>query len=237
MELKKIAFFVEGYTEQEFVKKLLNEVFGKKNIQIEIKEVKGGSRSTVSVTTLESPDENEEAKYYVLIYNCNGDGSIKSYILDQRTGLINAGYKKIVGLRDVYPIDRADIHKLITGLKFKVPQKEIPISFVLSVMEVEAWFLSDENHYEQIDTNLTSQHVIDNFGFNPEEYNTELIDEPAKMLHDIYQSVGKAYSKNQKSIDRTIRSLDCGNIYLAVQHRINSLNELVQEIEQMFDEN
>lgn len=230
----KVAFFVEGYTEQEFIKKLLSEIFGNRNIQIEIKELKGGAKFPISVTTVQTPDDIDEAKYYLLIYNCGGDSSIKSYILDQRLGLASAGYSKIIGVRDIYPINRTDIHRLISGLKFKLPQKEIPISFVLSIMEIEAWFLSDEKHYEQIDARLSNQFLIDNFSLNPKDYNTELIDSPANFLHKIYSSVGKAYSKKQASIDRTINSLDYANLYFVVQHRINSLKGLITEIELMF---
>ena len=40
--MKKIAFFVEGQTEQVFINKLLEEIAGRKNISINIFQLRGG---------------------------------------------------------------------------------------------------------------------------------------------------------------------------------------------------
>lgn len=236
MDLIRIAFFVEGYTEQEFLKRLLEEIFGTRNLKIEIQKIKGGKKTPIVYTTLESPDESGDAKYYILIYNCGGDSKIKSYILDQRESLLKAGYTKIVGIRDLYPdLQRADLHDLVYGLNYKLPQKDIPISFVISVMEIEAWFLAEENHYAKIDTKLTLEEIEAQVGFNPSSHNTELIDDAAATLNSIYQIASKSYRKKQASIDVTIDALDYANIYFVVQHRISSLKNLVSEIEDIFE--
>lgn len=236
MSIRKIAFFVEGYTEQGFLKRLLTEIFNQKDIGIEIKEAKGGKRIKISYTTIESPTLTEETKYYVLIYNCGGDSAIKSYIMDRRSTLIKSGFEKIIGFRDVYPdVKREEIHRLLYGLNYKTPQKDITIKFILSVMEVEGWFIADENHYSNIDNNLLTKDILANFGFDPAEYNTELIDEPADTLKAIYQTVGKTYKKEEKIIDRTINALDYGNLYLNVNNRIPSFKELTDEINLLFE--
>ncbi|MGV8830295.1 MAG: DUF4276 family protein [Breznakibacter sp.] len=236
MKLIKTAFFVEGYTEQEFLKRLLVEIFGNKEIGIQIEEIKGGSKVGISFTKLETPALTDDVKYYVLIYNCGGDGAIKSYMLDRRSSLINAGFRKIVGLRDVYPdFKRDEIQKLIKGLYFQLPQKDIPISFILSTMEVESWFLAECNHFQNIDKSLTSDRIEQAFGFNPIVYNTELIDEPANTLKAIYKTVGKTYKKEKEIISRTIESLDYGNLYLSVNARIPSFKQLTDEIESIFE--
>lgn len=236
MEIKKIAFFVEGYTEQEFLKNLLVEVFGNKQIGIEIKEAKGGSKVKISYTTIKTPTVTGSTQYYILIYNCGGDGAIRSYIMDRRSNLIESGYKKIIGFRDVHPdFKRSEIHKLMYGLNYKIPQKDIPIKFILSVMEVEGWFLAEENHYSVIDTQLTIPNITQNFGFNPSSHNTEQIDEPANTLKAIYKSVGKTYKKEKEIIDRTVNSLDYGNLYLNVNDRIPSFKSLTDEIDLIFE--
>ena len=160
MSYIKIAFFVEGYTEQQFVRNILIEIFGIKKIAIEVQEVKGGNKVSTSYTKIATANETDTTKYFVLVYNCNGDSSIKSYILDQRNNLIKAGYSKVIGLRDVYPdITRAEISKLRDGLKYGVPQKDLPISFVLSIIEIEAWFLAEEFHFSKINEKLTFEHL------------------------------------------------------------------------------
>jgi hypothetical protein len=174
-------------------------------------------------------------KYYVLIYNCNGDGAIRSYIEENREGLIREGYEKVIGLRDIYPdFNRSEINDLLMGLNYKLPQKDLPIKFVLSIMEVEGWFLADENHYSIIDSKLSIQNILKQFNFDPSIFDTQLIDEPAIILASIYKLVGKNYKKTAKSIDRTINALDIANLYFNVQNRNSSLKELISEFETVF---
>lgn len=235
MSIRKIAFFVEGYTEQAFLKSLLIEIFGTKNIGIEISKAKGGQKSAVSYITLETPLITDETKYYILIFNCGGDGAIKSYIMDRRSSLINSGFEKIIGFRDVYPdFKRTEIQKLLYGLNYKTPQKDIVIKFILSIMELEGWFLAEENHYSVIDKSLNVASITCSFGFDPSSYDTELIDTPADQLKIIYQSVGKTYKKEEKIIDRTIDALDYGNLYFNVNNRIPSFKTLIDEIDLLF---
>ncbi len=235
MAYRKLAFFVEGYTEQQFVKKLLIEIFGEKQISIKIDEIKGGKTIAIKYTTIITPQVSDETQYYVLIYNCNGDSKIKSYILDRRESLIKAGYEKIIGLRDIFPdFTRDDIQEVIKGLNYKLPQKELPIIFVLSIMEIESWFLAEENHFKKIDQKLTSDFISKKFNFNPSIDDSQLIDKSAETLKEIYKSVGKTYKKEKYYIDRTIDSIDFANIYFNVQQRINSLENLILEFEEIF---
>lgn len=237
MKLKKIAFFVEGYTEQEFLKKLLIEVLGVKKIIIDVTKIHGGSRTSIQYTTIETNEVEDTTKYFILIFNCGGDQKIKSYILDRRQSLIKAGYYKIIGWRDVYPdVERKDIHNLVKGLYYKLPQANIPIDIILSIMEVESWILAEENHFLIIDKTLTDDTINIDFGFRPSTFNTELIDRASENLDQIYKSVGKRYKKKGKIIDRTIKALDCANLYFNVCKRIPSLKSLTDEIDLLFDE-
>lgn len=236
MSIKKIAFFVEGYTEQYFLESLLLEIFSTKNIAIEINKMKGGSNIPIKISNIKSTNITDETKYFVLIYNCGGDSNVKSYILERREHLIKANYSKIVGFRDIYPdFTRDEIHKLQYGLKKYVPQKDIKIEFILSIMEIESWFIAEYTHFLKIDNSLTAKKIETDFGFNLEEYNTELIDAPTEKLNEIYKTVGKEYNKTVESIDRTVNSLDYSNVYLEVRQKINSLNELIESFEEIFN--
>lgn len=234
MEYKKIAFFVEGYTEQEFVKKLLVAIFGVKKIAIEVGKIKGGKKIPICHTVLESATTTNDTIYYVLIYDCGGDANVKSYIIDHRENLLAAGYLKVVGLRDVYPqFNRGDIFKLKQNANYGVPQKDLPIKFVLTVMEIESWFLADENHFSEINSILDKPYLKTNFSLEPSIDNTELIDEPANLLNSIYESVGTSYEKEKTSIDRTINAIDYANMYFNVRSRNSSLEELIKEFEEI----
>ena len=234
MSYKKIAFFVEGYTEQEFVKKLLLAIFDEKKIAIDIRKIKGGNKVPISHTVLQSETPTDDTFYYILIYDCGGDANVKSYVLDQRESLLSAGYLKVIGLRDVYPqFSRDDIFKLKQMANYGVPQKGLLVKFVLAVMEVESWFLAEENHFLKIDAVLDEPYLKANFNLEPSRDNTELKDKPANFLDSIYQSVGTSYEKQKASIDRTIDALDYVNIYFNVRERNSSLNELISEFEEV----
>jgi len=229
--LKRIAFFVEGLTEQLFIEKLLIEILGTKNISIVKRKMKGGKNSPISITQIGAPEISEDAEYYFLLTDCGGETTVASYIRDQRVSLINKGYLAIFGILDVRPnYKREDIEKLRKNLYFKLPQKDLETKFILSIMEIEAWFLADENHYIKIDSRLTIDFIKEKNNFNP-LCNTELIEEPASLLDDIYKTVGNTYGKNKRTIARTVENLDYSNIYFKIPKRIPSLKELIDSIE------
>lgn len=234
--MKRYAFFVEGLTEQLFLESLLKEIFGKNNVVIETKNIRGGRRIPISITTIRTPLNYTNIGYYILIYDCGGDNAIRSYIQEQRNSLLNAGYLKIIGVRDVFPnFNRSEINKLRYGLYFKLPQRLLPTKFILSIMEIEAWFLAEEKHFQNIDSKLTNDFIKNNYLFEPSKYDTELRDEPASDLHNIYRLAGKSYKKEKVQIERTINSLDYDNLYVNVGVRIKALNELITEINSFFN--
>jgi predicted ATP-dependent endonuclease of OLD family len=103
--MKKIAIFVEGQTEQFFINKLLIEIAGKKNILIELKKFSGKKTSPkrdIYPKTFATPTN---PKHSVLIYDCGGDDSVKSRIIEENQDLQNDGYLEIIGLRDLYPLN------------------------------------------------------------------------------------------------------------------------------------
>jgi hypothetical protein len=236
MSLKKIAFFVEGYTEQIFVEKLLIAIFAEKDIAIDVNRMKGGKNIPISITNIKSSKITVDTKYFVLIYNCGGDSNIKSYILERRNDLLNAGYVKIIGLRDIYPdFTRSEIHQLKYGLNYRLPQKDIKIEFIISIMEIESWFLAEHTHYPKIHPELTVASIKDKVGIDFSDFNTELLDTPATMLNDIYQIEGESYDKSAQSITRTINSLNYEDLYFETRKRINCLDELIKSFEEIFE--
>lgn len=231
--MKKIAFFVEGLTEQYFVEKLIEEVLGKKNLQIEKVKMRGGGKAKPKISQIFSPKKNDNAEYYFLIVDCGGETTVTSYIKEQRPNLIRKGFVAIFGLLDVRPnFQRDEIDRLKRGLYYKMPTKDILVKFLLSIMEIEAWFLAEENHYKEISSNLTLEKLKTEFNFNPLS-NTENIDEPADLLDNIYKMVGFRYNKKDSQIRRTVRKLDYANLYFEVCKRIPSLKEFFDSIHEV----
>ncbi|NJO94622.1 MAG: hypothetical protein HC820_10385 [Hydrococcus sp. RM1_1_31] len=101
-----------------------------------------------------------QTKYYILIYNSGSDNSVASDIRDQYSSLVASGYSMIVGLRDVYPISAAQKDRLERGLQYALPKGSVPAYIVLAVMEIEAWFLAEWNHFIKVDASLTPVSII-----------------------------------------------------------------------------
>lgn len=230
--MRRIAFFVEGLTEQLFLVKLIEEVYGKTRIAITSMKGSGGNRSDISFTTITAASMSSEVEYYILIVDCGGDSNLRSYILDQRNSLAKNDYLKIIGIRDVYPTPRTEVHRLRYGLYYELPQTPIRIDFILSVMEIEAWFLSEHTHFNRIDNRLSPSVIHESLSFHPENEDMELREKPAEDLHNSYQIVGKAYNKERARVERTVNAIDYSELYFNT--RPQSLIQLKTELENFF---
>jgi hypothetical protein len=230
--MKRIAFFVEGLTEQLFLQKLIQEVFTENQIAIESTKIQGGSKVRISFTTISASAITDQTKYYILIYDCGGEKNIRSYINEQRESLIKNNYSKIIGIRDVYPdFLRTDIHKLIKGLNYGLSQTTIRTEFILAIMEIEAWFLAESTHFSKIDPALTVELIKTKLSFDPSVDDMESRNAPANDLHNCYQLVKKKYVKEEAYIKRTIDALDYAELYFNLPDKVTSLKQLVVELD------
>jgi len=164
--MKKIAFYVEGQTEQFFLNKLLIEIAGIKNICLILRKFNGRSRPPTQEIYPKSVSQPVNPSHTALIYNCGNDEGVKTRILEEYQDLTNDGFNEIIGIRDLFPL--TDLTRLETRLKNGLPSRgEIPLpantSIVIAVHEVEAWFLAECNHFTCIDSNLTEALVASNY--------------------------------------------------------------------------
>ncbi len=73
--MKRLAIFVEVFTEMVFVERLIGETAADKNI--EIQTVRGvGLRNKRTYKDLRAISLNAADKYFVLVYNSCGDRSV-----------------------------------------------------------------------------------------------------------------------------------------------------------------
>lgn len=231
--MRKLAIFVEGYTELLFIDRLICEVAEKNEIAIQHTQIRGGgarSGKPKRFVELQTPVLTPEQSLYFLIADCGGEDAVAQRIRDEHESLSKAGFEKVIGLRDVYPkFTRHEIPKLRLGLRYGVKTSLIPVQFVLSAMEIEAWFLAEYNHFQNVDPLLTVETIQSHLGFDPVNEDMTNRAEPANDLAAAYALVGKSYVKgNAKSnVDR----LDFAHLYAALPNRIAELNELVTAID------
>ena len=225
--MKKLAIFVEGKTEQIFVNKLLREIAGTINISIEIQSQE--RRKFVEVIMKDI--ETSATKFFVLIYNSGGDGRVASDIKKQYRKLTESGYERIIGLRDIHPKSIIQKSKLQSELENILPKGSIPINIVIAVMEVEAWFLAEYNHFLKIDPGLTPEKIQLEFGFNPQTEDMEQRLHPTNDMELIYNYAGKGYNKSEKQLNRLASNLDYEFIYIHLANSVPSLGEFVGYID------
>ena len=224
--MRKIAVFVEGQTESIFAQELIRQLIGEKYLLIDSCKLLGGRKSPRKLVIMNISGNNDEVKYYFMIYDCGGDGRVKSDIIDRISTMEKEGFSLAIGIRDVYP-NNNNIAKLRSYLLFGVPSSILDIRIVLAVNEVESWFLAEDKHYKKVDKRLTPALVSSVIGINILSCSTESIDHPSDALNDVYQQVGKAYKKTRTHVCRTVHNLDYENLYVCVRHRNNSLCELL----------
>jgi len=101
--MKKLAVFVEGETELEFVIKFLQEIAGRKHISIDsYKCFGGGKKSGIKrYDQLLASSSKTDEKYYALIYVSGTDNRVNHDILRKLPTLKAQGFNRVVGLKDL----------------------------------------------------------------------------------------------------------------------------------------
>lgn len=233
--MHKLAIFVEGYTELLFADRLITEIGETHSIAIEHRKISGGGKSGKVprvMSTIQAANINSDKKYFILIFDCGGDTQLKARILEEHQGLTSSGYFKIIGLRDVFPeFSYADIPRLQLGLKTYIKTSLIPVDFILSVMEIEAWFLSEINHFSSISTSIDFDNVKKTLGLDLINDDFSTRHNPAKDLDDVYKTGGVSY---QKGSDLTINALDYTYAYIELPKKIPYLKQLCKHLDDFF---
>jgi len=223
--MNKLAVFVEGYTEVVFVERLIEEIAGQNNVLIEHKIIRGGSRVPRMMSVIRGARPNTGQNYYVLLFDCGGDELVKTRIREEHENLTRAGYSRLIGIRDVRPIPPSDIPKLEAGLPKYIRTKLAPVTFILAIMEIEAWFLAEATHYSKIEPSITVAAIRATLGFDPENDDMAQRLCPADDLNACYAIGGKAYVKYKAKV--TVDTLDYALIYMELRNKINYLDRLI----------
>lgn len=228
--MNKMAIFVEGYTEVVFVDRLIQEIANENAVRIEWRLISGGATCPRTSRQLKAAQPSTGQEHFVLIYDCGGDDAVKTRMIMEYPNLVNAGYSKIVCIRDVYPkYTYAEVATLKAFLPKHVKTKPIVVDFILSIMEIEAWFLAEHGHYAKIDPALTALAVRERLGFDPVNDDMQLRPKPAEDLSNCYALAGKTYVKGNAKT--TVEALDYVHIYAGLVDKFPYLKEFCGIIE------
>lgn len=223
--MKKLAIFVEGQTEAVFIERFVEEVAGKHNVLIQSKRILGGATVPKAVRQIHAARQPAGEQYFVLIYDCCGDNLVKTRIQEEHESLTKSGYTFIIGIRDVRPAFSAnDIPKLEQGLRKYIKTSLIPVHFILSVMELEAWFLAEHTHFQKVDPAISIQNIKSQLGFDPSFEDMSARENPTIDLDSCYKLAGISYRKGGD--ERTIYALDYSRFYVELDAKIPSIRQL-----------
>lgn len=228
--MRKVAIFVEGMTEQEFAIMLVSALVGTHGLHVVL-----GRQWKGKVTVVPSAP-HRDVDFFVLIIDCGGDEQVKTQVREQYPTLIGAGYTAVIGLRDVYPLERKDIASIQAQLANGMPRGRVVPQMHLAVMEVEAWFLSESSHFCGVHQSLTVPFIVGS-GFDIVARPGDSWEHPAVVLHQIYQLAKKSYlsvqgNKKRNRVLRTLRSLSFDELYVNVRRQLPDFDGFLESLEQ-----
>ena len=240
--MKKIAFFVEGPTEADFVRRLLQEYTSRRCL-VRVYAGEGGKKFRRTFKLVYS-DNNNGQEYTIHIYISSTDNRVNSDVRDSLPTLYRAGFTAVVSLKDLRGDKSPGVSKTLADL----PAMEMidntlfshanpPVNPIIAVMEVETWFIAETNHYSNIDPGLTRALIesnVENLEANPYTDNLTLVTKPAEMLDNIYQLRGKHYRKDEVSRQCTVNALDYAILYMNVSARLMKLNDFFMKLDLIF---
>lgn len=235
MKKKKLAIFVEGQTEQIFMRKLLWEIAGAHRVSIEMNKISGGNNAPI-VEKLIAKYTNNDAQFEIILYDCGSDNKVVSDILERVDNLKLKGYTKIIGIRDYYP-PRTPLKKLKKRLKALTSTANLPIEIIVTVMEIEAWFLAETSHFQRIHHSLTLDRIKEALGIDLTSIDVREVPKPSETLSKIYTLVSDkyAYDKSKRKIEKTVNVLDFNEIYFNIRYQIEELNKLITHLDDFMD--
>ena len=238
--MRKVAIFVEGQTELIVVREYLLKWFNYENIEIECRTLFTDSRFHVVPYDFATPTP----QYHFQIINVGNDNAVLSRILKREEYMWNAGYNKIIGLRDMYS---KDYREMSTVIDFDVNQQFInvraetindrakqpsKIQMCFAIMETEAWFLGLSEIFELIDERLTNAFIQTHTGKDLDNLDPETaIFHPAILLNSIYNLAGLSYRKHEGDIEALAKLIDRADFEsLLKRDKCQSFNQFHESI-------
>lgn len=236
---KKIAVFVEGQGELIFFRNMIFHLLGDIAFSFQCLKLHSGQTQEVPYTY-----SNPDAKVHFMIINVENDTKVLSVIKEREKGLLQKGYSKIIGLRDMYSeayrkrsdrISETVNNQFIKSSELAIQSMSEPekVSLHFSIMEIEAWWLSMYSIFEKKDSRLTVDYINENLGFKLDEIDPERhFFHPAVILNEILVLIGGSYKKKFSDVESITNSIDAESIELIIssENKYESFRSFITEI-------
>jgi len=229
--MDKMAIFVEGQTEQQFAEQLVYDIAGRHRVHIDTMHGYGGAKCPRQFLAVTASRPSPKKEYYVLIYDSGTDSRVLPDIIEQHAGLISQGYREIIAIRDVYPLDATQIPTIRSDFLRFTPTWPVTPLLVMAIMEIESWFIAEHTHFSRLHPSLTAAVVNAALGYDPSVHDVQLIPHPSRDLRNAYAQAHLGYNKSRAHVQRTVQVLDYASFYLHLTTRLPDLQSLVRCID------
>lgn len=212
--MRKVCVFVEGQTEQVFVREFLLKWHQYQGVSVECYRIL--SKSTLPA---EYDIPNPDAHYHYQIVNVGNDGRVLSWLLERVPGLRDEGYEIVVGLRDMYCQKyreksseiSADLNQIFrdivqTEIEARLQKGASIVSFHFAVMEIEAWMLAMYPSLLKKFPSLTVENLSSVYDFDADIEQT--IFHPADTLNEVFMLSGDTYDKHKSDANSILSCID-----------------------------
>lgn len=217
MNKKKIAVFVEGLTEQIFLREMLNVWFEYNSNKLGVK-----CYSLRSDKLHDAPYDigNKDSEFFYQIINVGNDESVLSKMLHEVERLVNQGYTTIIGLRDMYSDRYKEMsegrgivcelnEKFIHGAQDIIKERKLQntVHLCFAIMEIEAWFIGMETLFLSIDRDFSQAEIHRLLGIDITQDPETSYFHPYVTLCKILNIKGIEYNKHESDISSLLSKL------------------------------
>lgn len=221
--MRKVAVFVEGQSEQIFVRSLLERTLDPGVLSFGCLRLYADRLSPVPYSY-----PNPSAAVYFLIVDVGNDERVLSAVKEREQNLFRRGYERILALRDMYceayrrrsggRIDDEVTQAFARGAESTIADMAHPceIAVHFAVMELEAWFLAMFRLLQQAHSGLTDELLEQELGFRLSEIDPQTyFYRPSADLDRILRLVGERYRKSRGDVEKICSHLMADDVATA----------------------
>ena len=242
--MKKIAIFVEGQSEQIFVRSLLQRALASYPVSFECLQLAGDRPSRARYSFA-----NPTAVAYFLIVSVGNDERVLSVVGERVQGLFQQGYSRVIALRDMYSqaydrraggrIDDGVTEAFVQGALAtvaKMSQAE-NIAAHFAIMELEAWLLAMEHLLCRAFPALTEELIDQELGCRLSDVDPQVcFYRPSAQLDRILRRIGSQHDKSRDELERICACLTPDDIPKATEHgRCRNLRIFYEAVRRCFE--
>lgn len=212
--MKKVCVFVEGQTEQIFVREFLLKWYEYQNITINCLKIMGDDTLPAEY---DYPCSNASVLYQIV--NVGNDNRVLSWLLKRVNGLKEEGFELIIGLRDMYSefyrgkskvVDCDLNNKIIASVNEHIVNElnddSKMVSFHFAIMEIEIWMLAMQQSLLKKFPMLKIEDLCSIYELNGDIERT--IYHPAATLNEVYQLAGNSYEKHKTDANSILSCME-----------------------------